>query len=260
MTDLPKYFAYQSAAERYALGRPFVHPFIVEKITELTGFARFESVLDVACGTGQSTRAIAEIADRVIGIDSSAGMLAQAKGGPNICYQRASAESLPFAEASFDLVTVGLAFHWFDQHQFLNEARRVLRDAGWLVIYNSAFLGELREEPAFGLWFRDIYLPLYPTPPRHKSVLSEDAARACRLDLVCKQILRHDVRMTCDECVRFFLSQSNVAAAVEQGTGQLSAVTKYLRESLAPFFANDLRTLPFHIEIAALRPQEPRTN
>jgi len=260
MSDLPKYFAYQSAAERYALGRPFIHPLVVQKIVELTGKTRFESVLDVACGTGQSTRAIAEIADRVIGIDSSAGMLARATGEANIRFQQASAESLPFAEASFDLLTVGLAFHWFDQHQFLNEACRVLRDSGWLVIYNSAFLGELREEPAFGLWFRDVYLPQYPTPQRHKSVLSDDAARACRLKLVCKQSLSHDVRMTCDECVRFFVSQSNVAAVVEQGTEQLTAVAEYLRESLAPFFGNEPRTLPFQIEIATLQPQEPRTN
>src|ERR1700722_16902999 len=137
MAEARNYFIHATAAERYARGRPNLHPPIVRRICEVTGRSRFASVLDIGCGTGLSTRALAAVADRVIGIDSSPEMLVQATGSPGIVYQQARAESLPFADRSFDLLNVGLAFHWFAPQAFLSEARRVLRDDGWLVIYNS---------------------------------------------------------------------------------------------------------------------------
>ncbi len=67
-------------------------------------------------------------------------MLAQAEPTLNVAYACSSAERLPFLDASFDLLTVALAFHWFDRDPFLTEARRVLSPNGWLVIYDNAFL------------------------------------------------------------------------------------------------------------------------
>jgi protein-L-isoaspartate O-methyltransferase len=60
MSKPVNYFTHATAAERYARGRPYQHPAIVRRICEITGVSRFESVLDVGCGTGQSTRAVAE--------------------------------------------------------------------------------------------------------------------------------------------------------------------------------------------------------
>jgi len=57
-------------------------------------------------------------------------MLALAPKLANVVYQEADAEDLPFEEEKFDLITVGLAFHWFDQKRFLREAWRVLKRAG----------------------------------------------------------------------------------------------------------------------------------
>jgi ubiquinone/menaquinone biosynthesis C-methylase UbiE len=66
-------------------------------------------------------------------------MLNEAPSGPRIQYLRTPAEQLPLPDASFDLVTVALAFHWFDQSRFLAEARRVLRPSGWLVTSVDGF-------------------------------------------------------------------------------------------------------------------------
>jgi SAM-dependent methyltransferase len=70
----PNYFAHESAADRYAQGRPYYHPLVIERLVKFTRIARFAHALDVACGAGQSTRALAAVADRVDAIDVSAPM------------------------------------------------------------------------------------------------------------------------------------------------------------------------------------------
>ena len=86
--------------------------------------------LDVACGTGQSTLALKEVAPQVVGTDTSREMLDRALREAGVQYVEASGEDLPFADGSFRLVTVALAFHWFERSRFLTEASRCLTRAG----------------------------------------------------------------------------------------------------------------------------------
>jgi ubiquinone/menaquinone biosynthesis C-methylase UbiE len=98
-------------------------------------------VLDVATGTGFTAFAFAKYAAHVTGADLSPGMLAQAakraaeQSVTNVDWVEAPAESLPFADASFDLVTVRIAPHHFtDVRAFLSEVRRVLKSDGVFVL------------------------------------------------------------------------------------------------------------------------------
>jgi ubiquinone/menaquinone biosynthesis C-methylase UbiE len=120
------YFESRDAAERYVGGRPYFHPLVIKKIRD---FLRLREpiplALDVACGTGQSTVALKEISSRVVGTEVSREMLTLAREA-GVRYVEAPAEDLPFADGSFQLITVALAFHWFDRPRFLAEARRVL--------------------------------------------------------------------------------------------------------------------------------------
>ncbi|KDD71455.1 hypothetical protein H632_c4990p0, partial [Helicosporidium sp. ATCC 50920] len=84
--------------------------------------------LDVGCGTGQVTTRLADEFEQVLGLDSSAGQLAQAVSHPRVRYGQAPAEDLSAAEpGTVDLLTVATAYHWFDHPKFLREARRVLK-------------------------------------------------------------------------------------------------------------------------------------
>lgn len=132
--------------------------------------------LDVGCGTGQSTTSLLTIASNVVGTDVSHDMLREALRAPQIRYVRAQAERLSFAASSFDLLTVGLAFHWFDRSRFLPEAHRVLRADGWFVLYTNAYHGEMRGIPEFREWMGRHYLPRYPSPARHVAPLTIDTA------------------------------------------------------------------------------------
>jgi ubiquinone/menaquinone biosynthesis C-methylase UbiE len=100
-----------------------------------------EAVLDIACGTGAVTRLVAErtAGGRVVGLDFNAGMLGVARSVPNagvpIEWFKGSALSLPFNDASFDLVLCQLGLQFFpDRPLALREMRRVLKPAGRLAL------------------------------------------------------------------------------------------------------------------------------
>lgn len=98
-------------------------------------------VLDIGCGAGHLSFALAPVAAHVVAADPSEGMLrtvAQAaadKGLNNITTVQALAEKLPFDAASFDaVVTRYSAHHWLDLPGALTEMRRVVRPGGLLLV------------------------------------------------------------------------------------------------------------------------------
>jgi SAM-dependent methyltransferase len=101
-------------------------------------------VLDLGCGGGHVAYRVAALADEVVACDLTQDMLdvvretAAARGLANIRTQRAAAERLPFADASFDLVLCRYsAHHWADLDAGLREARRVLRSGGHALFADS---------------------------------------------------------------------------------------------------------------------------
>jgi len=249
----PNYFSHASAAERYAKFRPYFHSLVIARLVPFTGCARFEIALDVACGAGQSTRALAEVADKVVAMDNSAAMLALAPALPNVVYQFGEAEALPFSSETFDLLTAGKAFHWFDQDRFLREANRVLKSRGWLLIYNNVFMGGMKENPGFKQWVEQAYLAKYTTPPRARKKLTADYASEFSFELAGRENVFNDVSMTGEQLVGYFLSQSNVIAAVEQGSETTEDVAAWLEQGARPFFTGPTGTMQFGSDVWYLR-------
>lgn len=97
--------------------------------------------LDIATGTGHTALALAPHVTRVIGIDLTPEMLAEAeqlraaRDIANVTFRPGDVHHLPFGDASFDLVTCRRAAHHFaDIARALREIRRVLRPGGRVVI------------------------------------------------------------------------------------------------------------------------------
>jgi ubiquinone/menaquinone biosynthesis C-methylase UbiE len=105
---------------------------LVEAIGETAG-----RVLDVGCGPGIVTSALAEGAQEVVALDLIPQMLEQARercakaGRTNVVFKEGSATALPFADA----VVTRLSFHHFaEPNVALKEMLRVLRRGGILTI------------------------------------------------------------------------------------------------------------------------------
>jgi SAM-dependent methyltransferase len=109
----------------------------VYALAEQLGDLRGRRVLDVGCGTGRLSRALAERAGaRVWGVDASPEMLeqARAKAPPGAAFKQARAESLPFKDGWFERVVLWLVIHLVDRDEALPEARRVLGADGRVVV------------------------------------------------------------------------------------------------------------------------------
>lgn len=101
--------------------------------------------LDVATGTGYTAFAFAPLVRSVVGLDVSSGMLAEAttrgeaQGIMNTTFQQGSAESLPFPDNAFSLVTCRVAAHHFiSVPDFLREVQRVLQPGGRFLLADTA--------------------------------------------------------------------------------------------------------------------------
>ena len=119
-----------------------------ELASAVAGFVSLDgvgAVLDAGTGTGLVLRALASCPDgegvRLAGIDLSPGMLAVARAAlPGAELVEGDAAALPFADASFDLVTCSTALHLFpDGDAALAEWVRVLRPGGRVV--TATFVG-----------------------------------------------------------------------------------------------------------------------
>ncbi|MDG4807315.1 demethylmenaquinone methyltransferase [Micromonospora sp. WMMD1120] len=95
-----------------------------------------ERVLDIGAGTGVSTQDLARSGAYAVGVDLSLGMLHTGKRTrPEVPLLAGDALRLPFADASFDAVTISFALrNVHDTDGALRELARVTRPGGRLVI------------------------------------------------------------------------------------------------------------------------------
>lgn len=102
------------------------------------GLVEGARILDVATGTGLVLRSAESITGNrglAIGLDPSRGMLAECRKAARSPLIQARGESLPFADASFDMVSMGYGLrHVNDLRALFAEYRRVLKPGGRLLV------------------------------------------------------------------------------------------------------------------------------
>ncbi len=127
-----------------------------------TGLASADSAIDVACGTGKLSIALADRVGpfgRVVGVDLSAAMIGYAKATTSDIVQLefsvADALALPFDDATFDVATIAFGLRNLpDFEAGVRELARVVRPGGRVVclelsvprpwIWGKVYLGTFR--------------------------------------------------------------------------------------------------------------------
>ncbi len=97
------------------------------------------TVLELGAGTGKLTRSLVALGHDVHATDPDEQMLAVLRSHlPDVRTSCAAAEDIPAPDASYDVVVVAQAFHWFDHDRALPEIARVLKPGGWLAVVSNA--------------------------------------------------------------------------------------------------------------------------
>lgn len=106
------------------------------RVVEAVGPRPGQVILDLAAGTGTSSQTFAERGARVVAADLSLGMLAVGKQRqPHLDFVAGDALTLPFADDSFDAVTITFGLRNVEHTvTALAEMRRVTRPGGRLVV------------------------------------------------------------------------------------------------------------------------------
>jgi len=120
-----------------AFARSPVHldPERIRRLVEFVSPRAGERALDVACGPGIVTGALAGRGARAVGVDLTMEMLAEARASRSGAFVRGDGARLPFRDRTFDIaVTRNALHHVAEPESMMREMIRVLRPGGRLVV------------------------------------------------------------------------------------------------------------------------------
>jgi hypothetical protein len=137
---------FTEAPESYAAARPRYPEELFEWI--VLQCAERGVAWDCATGNGQAAVALSKLFRTVHASDVSPEQLSARFSAPNIVYSAQPAEETSFETATFDLVTVAQALHWFDFGRFWPEVRRVAKEGAFFCAWGYAWFAYPEEVEA----------------------------------------------------------------------------------------------------------------
>jgi len=124
---------FSKQSDLYARYRPTYPKELFEYIIS---FVKVKNITwDCATGNGQAAVVLADHFKKVIATDISAAQIDKAVKKENIEYSVCPAESTPFTDNTFDLVTVAQAYHWIKWNEFKKEVTRVCKPNAVIAVW-----------------------------------------------------------------------------------------------------------------------------
>jgi SAM-dependent methyltransferase len=253
-TETHRLFQHDRVAAGYASARPYLHPEVFARVREIVRPAgSFRRALDVGCGTGLSSLALLDLAERVVGVDASLDMLRHARRAHGIRYVACGAEALPFREGRFDLVVACGSMDWVDRPRFLPRAAEILEPGGFLVSLDFGDTGRSAEVPGLARWYDEVFLRACPRPAASDPMITAKEAERHGFAAPVLREFASTCSFTASRYASFLLTESSVIAAVEYGGKTEGEVRSWLEAELRPLFGPAPRAVAFAGYIQAMR-------
>jgi quercetin dioxygenase-like cupin family protein/SAM-dependent methyltransferase len=235
-----------SAADAYELARPTYPAAAIDWLREHAGLGPGVTVVDLAAGTGKLSRPLAATGARVIAVEPVPAM--RALIGEGIEVLAGTAEEIPLADGSADIVTVGQAFHWFDGPRAIPEIHRVLAREGRLaMLWNVR-----RPEDPIAAAVDEIISPYWASAPRAHTGAWREAFDATGLFGPFETAsFDHDHVLDADGLVRRVASISAIAALPDAERAEVL-------DRIRPLAAGGEVSLGYRCDVFLAVPSEPR--
>ncbi len=126
-------------SEDYARHRAGFPDSLFERLGKSQIGNKGQLIVDLGTGTGSLARGLAKQDCVVIGIDYSDEMIEAAReldsnAGVEVEYRLARAENTGLPDSTYDIVTAGQCWHWFDRPRAAVEVKRILKPSGMVAI------------------------------------------------------------------------------------------------------------------------------
>lgn len=227
-------------SERLAAGYAFDRPPVHGRILRSAGLrGRAHRALDIGCGAGVSTGALVPLAERIVGVEPVAAMLAHHRSvAPGAEFVIGSAECLPFAAHSFDLVTAAGSLNYRHLPSALAGIARVLASRGTFLLYDFSNGRRSATGDTLARWFAE-FERRYPWPGGWRPLDPRVLPLAGHgLRLAGYEDFDMHLPMTLDAYLRYVLSEVNVDSSVASGLSTADEARDWCRATLEPVFAH----------------------
>jgi SAM-dependent methyltransferase len=136
---------FRSTVPFYAASRVPYPEALVSLVVAHCGLSVGSRMLDLGCGPGLLALAFAPHVGAVVAVDPEPAMLEAAEAGARaagvtLTTIRGSSYDLDGSFGSFDLVTIGRAFHWMDRPATLRALDRLIEPAGAIALFHDSHL------------------------------------------------------------------------------------------------------------------------
>ena len=231
----------------YATARPPVHERVIQRLrSHLNQPAIFYRAVDVGCGAGLSTKALAGFARHCIGLEPAEAMV---RRGPAVaadaCFIVGSAEAIPLRDGAVDLITAAGSLNYVNLDLFSAEAARVLAKDGLLVVYDFSPGRRFPDSRLLDDWYCK-FTSLFPSPPNEARHL--DPKILSQLDSGFRAVSYENFEIGLTLKPEFYLeyvmTETNVAYAARNGV-PIENIRSWCSGSLKPVWGEQDREVMF---------------
>jgi SAM-dependent methyltransferase len=199
---------FDGVAEQYDAARPRYPEPLIDDLCALAHLRPGSRVLEIGCGTGQATTALAERGLDLVCVDIGERLAAVARrklaGARNARVVTAPFEDWMPEEAAFDAVSAFTSLHWIDPAVRYSKPASLLRPGGRLAVVQTSHVLP-RDGDQFFVHVQEAYIEAGigderpPPPPEDVGDLSADIAASGLFEPAEIRRYRWDVRYTADQ-------------------------------------------------------------